>query len=82
MLRFHELSPSPNHLKVRMALQADPTIQYALGRRRPTRVFYRDLRVNSPYNTYRNFGLPPGSIASPGSSGSTMNVAISRRRPA
>lgn len=55
-----------NRLKVKMALQADPTVQYALGRRRPTRVFYRDLRVNSPYNTYRYSGLPPGPIASPG----------------
>jgi UPF0755 protein len=55
-----------NRLKIRMALQADPTVQYALGRRRPTRVFYRDLRVDSPYNTYRRIGLPPGPIASPG----------------
>lgn len=55
-----------NRLKARMALQADPTVQYALGRRRPTRVLYRDLEVRSPYNTYRNTGLPPGPIASPG----------------
>jgi UPF0755 protein len=47
-----------NRLKISMPLQADPTIQFALGRRRPTRVFYRDLRVNSPYNTYRRVGLP------------------------
>jgi UPF0755 protein len=55
-----------NRLKINMLLQADPTIQYALGRRRPSRVFYRDLEVNSPYNTYRRRGLPPGPIASPG----------------
>ncbi len=55
-----------NRLKIKMALQADPTVQYALGRRRPTRVLYRDLRVDSPYNTYRRVGLPPGPIASPG----------------
>ena len=55
-----------NRLKIGQALQADPTVQYALGRRRPGRVLFRDLRVNSPYNTYRRTGLPPGPIASPG----------------
>ncbi len=55
-----------NRLKRKMLLQADPTVQYALGRH-TTRVLYRDLRVDSPYNTYRNVGLPPGPIASPGS---------------
>lgn len=57
-----------NRLKIRMPLQADPTVQFALGRRRPARVLYRDLRVDSPYNTYRRVGLPPGPIASPGAS--------------
>lgn len=55
-----------NRLKIRMPLQADPTVQFALGRRKPARVLYRDLRVDSPYNTYRRVGLPPGPIASPG----------------
>lgn len=55
-----------NRLRIRMRLEADPTIQYALGRRRPTRVLFRDLRVRSPYNTYQRYGLPPGPIASPG----------------
>lgn len=55
-----------NRLRIRMALQADPTVQFALGRRRPARVLYRDLRVDSPYNTYRRIGLPPGPIAAPG----------------
>jgi UPF0755 protein len=54
-----------NRLERGMRLQADPTIQFALGRR-AGRVLYRDLEINSPYNTYRRTGLPPGPIASPG----------------
>lgn len=54
-----------NRLRNRMLLQADPTVQYALGKH-TARVFYKDLEVESPYNTYKHAGLPPGPIASPG----------------
>ena len=54
-----------NRLKRGMLLQADPTVQYALGRH-VDRVLYKDLEVDSRYNTYKHAGLPPGPIASPG----------------
>lgn len=54
-----------NRLKRGMPLQVDATVQYALGKHRE-RLYYKDLKVDSPYNTYLYGGLPPGPIASPG----------------
>lgn len=54
-----------NRLKAGMRLQCDATVQYALPEHK-TRLFYADLRVDSPYNTYRHTGLPPTPIANPG----------------
>ncbi|MXZ10046.1 MAG: endolytic transglycosylase MltG [Gemmatimonadetes bacterium] len=54
-----------NRLKKDMRLQADPTVQYALPGE-PRRLFYKDYDYDSPYNTYRHSGLPPGPINSPG----------------
>ena len=48
-----------------MKLDSDATIQY-LFEEHKERVLYRDLEIDSPYNTYRNKGLPPGPIGSPG----------------
>ncbi len=54
-----------NRLKKHMRLEADPTVAYAMGGFRG-RLFYKDLEIDSPYNTYRNAGLPPGPICNPG----------------
>jgi UPF0755 protein len=54
-----------NRLRLGMPLQADPTIQYALGHH-VDRVTFKDLSIASAYNTYRHAGLPPGPIGSPG----------------
>lgn len=48
-----------------MGLEADSTVNYATGKTLPS-VTYADLKVNSPYNTYKYRGLPPGPISNPG----------------
>jgi len=60
-----------NRLKLGMPLQADPTVIYAIKKETGNydtiikRVLYRDLEINSPYNTYKNKSLPPGPITMP-----------------
>lgn len=54
-----------NRLRKKMRLEIDATVLYALGHHKD-RVLFKDLTVDSPYNTYRHRGLPPGPIASPG----------------
>lgn len=55
-----------NRLKRGMLLQADPTVQYLIRARRRPIVLLKDLEIDSPYNTYKNVGLPPSPINNPG----------------
>ncbi|MGD9898498.1 MAG: endolytic transglycosylase MltG [Calditrichaceae bacterium] len=54
-----------NRLRRHMKLQADPTVQFIVDDA-PRRLLYRDLEIDSPYNTYLYYGLPPGPINNPG----------------
>ena len=62
-----------NRLAIGMSLEADSTVQYALGYQDASETWWKnplsldDLQVDSPYNTYLYGGLPPGPIANPGS---------------
>ncbi len=53
-----------NRLKIGQALESDATINYITGKNNPSPLF-KDLEVNSAYNTYKNPGLPPGPICNP-----------------
>ncbi len=54
-----------NRLNKKMRLQSDAVLQYALPKRK-SRVMYKDLKIESPYNLYLNDGLPPTPVANPG----------------
>ncbi|NJB70548.1 UPF0755 protein [Saonia flava] len=60
-----------NRIRKRMALQADPTVIYAIKEHSGNfdqvikRVLYKDLELDSPYNTYKYIGIPPGPITMP-----------------
>jgi UPF0755 protein len=51
-----------NRLRKRMPLDADPTLKWALGDFTIQRILNKDKKIDSPYNTYKNRGLPPGPI--------------------
>ncbi|HBV95725.1 MAG: aminodeoxychorismate lyase [Peptococcaceae bacterium BICA1-7] len=63
-----------NRLRLGMPLQIDATVKYALGGN-VKRILYKDLEIDSPYNTYRVAGLPPGPINSPGEASLTASVS-------
>ncbi len=64
-----------NRLQKRMRLEADPTVGFWLGKR-GERLLYRDLEFDSPYNTYRREGLPPGPLGNPG-----LEAIVAAARP-
>ncbi len=55
-----------NRLKIGMPLQFDTTVQYILKKRGSVFLSTKSTLINSPYNTYKRYGLPPGPIGNPG----------------
>jgi UPF0755 protein len=55
-----------NRLSKGMLLESCPTVKYAMGDPQKPELYFKDLNVASPYNTYRHGGLPPGPICNPG----------------
>jgi UPF0755 protein len=64
-----------NRLKIGMPLQMDSTVHYIMESRGNIFLSTKSTLINSPYNTYRKYGLPPGPIGNPGSS--AMKAALS-----
>lgn len=63
-----------NRIDTNMRLGADPTIKFALKDFTLTRIYHKHLNVESPYNTYRNGGVPPGPICTP--TGKTIDAVL------
>jgi UPF0755 protein len=55
-----------NRLRKGMLLQADPTVQYLIRDRRKNKIYFKDLEIDSKFNTYKYPGLPPTPINNPG----------------
>lgn len=62
-----------NRIKKNMRLESCATVEYLYNYSKP-RLFYKDLEIDSPYNTYRHKGLPPGPISNPGVN--SINAAL------
>jgi UPF0755 protein len=63
-----------NRLKIGMPLQLDTTVQYVLKKRGSVFLSTKSTLINSPYNTYKRYGLPPSPIGNPGTS--AMKAAL------
>ena len=63
-----------NRLKIGMPLQMNTTVEYAAKLRGQIRMSYKQLELNSKYNTYKNRGLPPTPIGNPGEA--AMRAAV------